>query len=154
MECGQPWVFDRLWCPLPPFVFAMNNSKGFADNHPLPVLCGGRSDTMFWSWDVSFDRILCANGFASKLGLPVASRSLMPFELFMNAIAEEDRDRVRHSFDAALWRSKALHVQFSVSTASEQPRRIYLEAQTVRNEMGCPIQLIGMASELVDAEVQ
>jgi hypothetical protein len=131
----------------------MKSSHSFADIHALPVWEGGRSDTMFWSWDVSFDRILGANGFASKLGLPVASRSHMPFELFMTAVAEEDQDKVRQGFDAALWRSKTLHIQFRVSTTSTQPRTICLEAQTVRNQMGCPIQLIGMASEVVDAEV-
>lgn len=110
-------------------------------------------EVKFWSWDVQSNHMHFSSALLPEMPADTGVTPAFTLESFALTILPADQEFVKDRFQKALWNGRSLKIEFRMKSNGDLIRYIYLEAQVIRNSIGFPSQLIGMAIDVTDREI-
>ncbi len=111
-----------------------------------------------WRWNIPEQRLIVNTAFAHLFAVdPIEAAKGLPFEVFMDAIHEEDRPLVFAAIDRALASGEEYVAEYRVRTATGEERWLFARGQVEYDSAGNPVAFPGALADITDrkrAEVE
>jgi len=100
-----------------------------------------------WEWDIQQNKITYSENLESLFGRP-SSSCLASYDTFMEAVHPDDRARVADSIRLAVEHGKEYSTDFRTVWPDGTIRWIYDKGRVLRDPMGRPIRMLGIAIDI------
>ena len=105
-----------------------------------------------WEWDITTDRVSWSEGLFHIYGL--RPEGFDPtLEGGERRVYPDDRQRVRETLDKALAERSSFTIEYRAVRADGRVRTLRTRGETVVDERGEPIRLVGIAQDITDAKL-
>ncbi|WP_226023885.1 PAS domain-containing sensor histidine kinase [Halomicrobium salinisoli] len=104
-----------------------------------------------WEWRIPEDEMVVGGSFARTFGIdPDDAREGVPLDQFVDAIHEEDRDRVRAAIEAAVETGGEYEEEYRVWDAEGDIRWVVARGHVECDESGEPVRFPGALTDITD----
>ncbi|GAB3668129.1 PAS domain S-box protein [Halopiger thermotolerans] len=104
-----------------------------------------------WEWDVREDRMVVSTTFAETFGIdPAAARDGVSLDRFLEAIHEDDRDRVERQIEAALESCGDYEAEYRVRNADGERRWLVARGRVECDADGEPVRFPGAVTDITE----
>jgi PAS domain S-box-containing protein len=104
-----------------------------------------------WEWNVTDDELVTGASFAEMFGVdPDAAREGVTLDQFVDAIHEDDRERVEREIEAALASCEAYEAEYRVRNADGEYRWVVARGRVQCDEDGDPVTFPGALTDITD----
>ncbi|MGQ3413111.1 PAS domain-containing protein [Natrinema sp. LN54] len=104
-----------------------------------------------WEWHIPENRMIVGTSFADTFGIdPDAAREGVPLEKFIDAIHEDDRDRVAAAINEAVETGDTYEEEYRVWNADDDLRWVVARGHVERDEDGNPVTFPGALTDITD----
>jgi len=111
-----------------------------------------------WRWKIPEERLIVNTAFAHLFAVdPIEAAKGLPFEVFMDAIHEEDRPLVFAAIDRAIASGEEYVAEYRVRTATGEERWLFARGQVEYDSAGNPVVFPGALADITErkrAEVE
>lgn len=105
-----------------------------------------------WEWDVAADRVSWSDGLFQIYGLAPAEFD-PTLEGGQQRVYPDDRERVRETLQRALAERSPFTLEYRAVRADGRLRTLRIRAETIVDEAGEPIRVVGIAQDITDAKL-
>ncbi|MDQ6957580.1 MAG: PAS domain S-box protein [Mariprofundaceae bacterium] len=102
-----------------------------------------------WSRDIINDVLVWSDEHYRLFGL-IPQEITPSFDVFLDFVHPDDRQRVRHAVDAALHESKPYNMDFRIMRQDGEAHILHSQAEVVFDEMNKPIAITGTAGDVTE----
>ena len=102
-----------------------------------------------WEWDIVYDLLYWSQETYRIFGLSPDLPSLT-YQLFLEFVHPDDKDRVRNRVDEALYERKPYSVEHRIIRNDGGERTVYEEAEVVYDGNGTPVRMSGTVQDITE----
>ncbi|RKD93253.1 PAS domain S-box protein [Halopiger aswanensis] len=104
-----------------------------------------------WEWHVPEDRMVVGETFAETFGVdPESARDGVPLDRFLEAVHEDDRDRVERKIEAALESCGEYEAEYRVRNADGEIRWVVARGRVECDADGDPVRFPGAVTDITE----
>jgi PAS domain S-box-containing protein len=104
-----------------------------------------------WYWDLDTNRLRWDEISSRLLGIPAEEEQ--SFELFLGQIHELDRSRVHRLIRSSISSGSEYAAEYRVIHSDNSERWLSARGQTLRDETGKPLRMLGTATDVTDKKI-